>query len=105
MAALWMQRWCIVLAGFFLSVMIPYMSTLLWSGQVAVRNGELSYSGDLVVAEGKEMDAENFLILVLARQIDGSAPPGAKEAQAVAVRKLRELEQGNVEIAKRLLER
>ncbi len=86
MAALWMQRWCIVLAGFFLSVMIPYMSTLLWSGQVAVRNGELSYSGDLVVAEGKEMDAENFLILVLARQIDGSAPPGAKEAQAVAAR-------------------
>lgn len=32
------------------------------------------------------MDAENFLILVLARQIDGSAPPGAKEAQAVAAR-------------------
>ncbi len=84
--AAWGQRWCIILAGFFLSIMIPYMATLLWSGQVAVKNQGLSYSGDMVSADGKEMDAENFLVLVLARQIDSGAPQGAKEAQAVAAR-------------------
>lgn len=84
--AAWGQRWCIILGGFYLSMMIPYMATLMWSGQVAVKNQGLSYSGDMVSADGKEMDAENFLVLVLAEQIDSSAPQGAKEAQAVAAR-------------------
>ena len=64
--AAWGQRWCIILGGFYLSMMIPYMATLMWSGQVAVKNQGLSYSGDMVSADGKEMDAENFLVLVLA---------------------------------------
>lgn len=82
----WVKSWCIILGGFYLSIMIPYMATLLWSGQVAVKNQGLSYSGDMVSAGGEEMDAENFLVLVLARQIDSSAPQAAKEAQAVAAR-------------------
>ena len=84
--AAWGQKWCIILAGFYLSIMIPYMATLLWSGQVAVKNQGLSYSGDMISAEGKEMDAEDFLVLVLARQIEESAPPEAMQAQAVAAR-------------------
>lgn len=84
--AAWGQKWCIILGGFYLSIMIPYMATLLWSGQVAVKNQGLSYSGDMVSMHGEEMDAENFLVLVLAGQIDSDAPPAAKQAQAVAAR-------------------
>ena len=86
MLSAWTRKWGMILGGFFLSIMIPYMATLLWNGQVAVRNQGLSYSGDMVSVEGEETDVENFLVLVLARQIDRDAPPAAKQAQAVAAR-------------------
>ena len=61
----------------------------------------LRYIGQENFADLKDMTQET-----LNAMIDrAAAQAGDKEAQAVAVRKLRELEQGNVEIAKRLLER
>ena len=61
----------------------------------------LRYIGQENFADLKDLTQET-----LNAMIDrAAAQAGDKEAQAVAVRKLRELEQGNVEIAKRLLER
>ena len=80
------RRWAAVMGGFLLSMMIPYIVTLVWSGQVEVRRTGLFYSGDMVMVEGEEMDAENFLIYVLAEQIGTEAPTQAKEAQAIAAR-------------------
>ncbi len=80
------RRWGMVLGGFLLSMMVPYIITLVWSGQLGVRRIGLHSSGDMVVTEGEEMDAENFLIYVLAEQIGREAPAGAKEAQAVVAR-------------------
>ena len=56
MLSAWTRKWGMILGGFFLSIMIPYMATLLWNGQVAVRNQGLSYSGDMVSVEGVSVD-------------------------------------------------
>lgn len=82
----WSRKWAGILGGFLLSMMIPYVLTLLWSGRVEMKSRGLSYSGDLVVADGEEMDVENFLVLVLAGQMEPEAPPEAKQAQAVVAR-------------------
>lgn len=82
----WGRKWAGILGGFLLSMMLPYILTLLWSGRVEMSGRGLSYSGDLVVVEGEEMDVENFLVLVLAGQMEEDAPPEAKQAQAVAAR-------------------
>ncbi len=77
---------------FFLALLavllLPYVLTLAWSGQFrGVRERESPGSGRRIyLEEGGYVDAEEFLVGVVARQIPAEYEPEALKAQAVIAR-------------------
>ncbi len=81
------QGWKIVLALFGVSVLLPYVVTLLWAEQPVMLQGEEFYSGKYVVEKsGEVLDVEEYLVGVVAGQIPASYGLEALKAQAVLAR-------------------
>ncbi len=79
--------WKLVLALFGISVLLPYVVTLLWSKQPVVLPVEEFYSGKSVVEEsGEVQDVEEYLVGVVAGQMPASYGLEALKAQAVLAR-------------------
>ncbi len=76
--------------GLLAVLLLPYVLTLAWSGQIyGVREQERPGSGRRIYLDGGPggyVDAEEFLIGVVAGQIPAEYEPEALKAQAVAAR-------------------
>ena len=81
------QGWKLVLALFGISVLLPYVVTLLWAEQPVMLQVEEFYSGKSVVEEsGEVLDVEEYLVGVVAGQMPASYGLEALKAQAVLAR-------------------
>lgn len=75
-----------VLGWAVISICLPYIVTILWSGQAAGMKEELNYSGLTVAMEYDTVDLEQFLIYMTAALIPPDYQPEAIKAQAVVGR-------------------
>ena len=91
-----MKNWKKIGLGLFLVLLFPYVTTLFLSGRIVKPDVSLSYSGKQILLEGEPVDAEQFLIYVIASQIPSDYEEEALKAQAVVSRSAlyRSLENG-----------
>lgn len=81
------HSWKLVLGLFGISVLLPYVVTLLWSEQPVMLSVEEFYSGKYIIEEsGEVQDVEEYLVGVVAGQMPASYGLEALKAQAVLAR-------------------
>ncbi len=79
--------WKLVLGLFGISVLLPYVVTLMWADQPVTQSIEEFYSGKYITLEsGEVQDVEEYLVGVVAGQIPVSYGLEALKAQAVLAR-------------------
>lgn len=81
------QGWKLVLGLFGISVLLPYVVTLMWADHPVMQSIEEFYSGKYVTLEsGEVQDVEEYLVGVVAGQIPVSYGLEALKAQTVLAR-------------------
>lgn len=94
------QKMLQMLGWAVISMCLPYLITLIWTGQIERQKNELDYSGKTIIVEGEQMDLENFVIYILAEQIPPEYPAAALQSQAVIARTyLYQMLQGQGEVS------
>ena len=81
-----MKHWKKYGLGLILALLFPYTVTLFLNGSIVEPEIQLSYSGKQIELEGEMIDAEQFLIYVLASQMPADYEAEAWKAQAVLSR-------------------
>ena len=77
------QKMLQMLGWAVISMCLPYLITLIWTGQIERQKNELDYSGKTIIVEGEQMDLENFVIYILAEQIPPEYPAAALQSHTV----------------------
>lgn len=78
---------CIVVIVLVVSVILPCVITMSWSGRVGMADSSLQKIGvDVVMKDGKKMDVEEFIPCVIMSQLGDNGQDEAIKAQMVLVR-------------------